>query len=135
MITTQGIVRARTISPRASYRLGLGLAVATTLFLFLGSGALGIIGDGGRPDRIYATVLGVAVIGSAVALLRAKGMALAMAATALAQVTVTAAALLAGLHEPENASVVDIVMINAMYAALWSASAWLFHRAATGAED
>ena len=134
-MSMQGIARGRTISPRASYRLGLGLAVSTALFLFLGSGALGIIGDGGRPDRIYATVLGVALIGSAVALLRPSGMALVMAATALAQVTVTAAALLAGLHEPENASVADIVMVNAMYVALWSAAAWLFHRAAAGGED
>ena len=133
-MSTQGISRGRTLSRRTSHRLGLGLAVATAVFLFLGSGALGIIGDGGRPDRIYATVLGVAVIGSAVALLSPRGMVLAMAATALAQVTVTAAALLAGLHEPENASVADIVAINAMYAALWSAAAWLFHRAA-GAED
>ena len=131
-MSTQGIARGRIISPRASYRLGLALAVATALFLVLGSGALGIIGDGGRPDRIYATVLGVAVIGSAVAMLRPKGMVLAMAATALAQATVTAAALLAGLHEAENASVTDIVMINAMFVALWSTAAWLFHRAAGG---
>jgi hypothetical protein len=72
----------------------------------------------------------VGVIGTAVALLRPKGMALAMAATALTQAVVTAAALLAGLHGPENASVLDIVVINTMYVGLWSSSAWLFHRAA-----
>jgi len=135
MISAHDLTNGRTMSRWTSYRLGLGLAVATALFLFLAVGALGIIGDGGRPDRIYAAVLAVAVIGAAVARLRPRGMVLAMAAAALSQAVVTAAALLAGLHEPENASVVDIVGINAMYAVLWSVSAWLFHRAAAADDD
>lgn len=115
---------------RTHYRLALGLAVATVLFLIVAIGALGIIGAGGRPDRIYAAVLAVALLGTVLARLRPGGMALALAATALTQASVTAGALLAGLQDTEGASVIDIVGINAMYVALFGLSAWLFRRAA-----
>ena len=94
----------------------------------LAIGALGIIGDGGRDDRIYAAVLAVLAIGTVVARLRPHGMSLALLATALTQAVVTVVALVVGV--PEDASVVDILGINAMYVALFCLSAWLFRRAA-----
>jgi hypothetical protein len=111
-----------------SYVLAICAAVGTTLFLVLAIGALGIIGDGGSDDRIYAAVPVVLIIGTAIARLRPGGMALALLATATTQVLVTAVALFAGV--PEDASVLDILGINAMYAALFCLSAWLFRRAA-----
>ncbi len=110
------------------YLLGIGAAVATALFLVLAIGALGIIGDGGRDDRIYAAVLAVLAIGTVVARLRPHGMSLALLATALTQAVVTVVALVVGV--PEDASVLDIVGINTMYVALFCLSAWLFRRAA-----
>ena len=110
------------------YLLAIGAAVATVLFLVLAIGALGIIGDGGRDDRIYAAVLAVLAIGTVVARLRPHGMSLALLATALTQAVVTVVALIVGV--PEDASVLDIVGINAMYVALFCLSAWLFRRAA-----
>jgi len=110
------------------YLLGIGAAVATTLFLVLAIGALGIIGDGGRDDRIYAAVLAVLAVGTVAARLRPHGMSLTLLATALTQAVVTVAALLVGV--PEDASVLDIVGINTMYVALFCLSAWLFRRAA-----
>lgn len=117
-------------SPQTYYRLAVGVALATVLFLILAIGALGIIGAGGRPDRIYAAVLGVLVLGTVIARLRPTGMAVALAATALAQAVVSATALLAGLHRAEGASAVDIIGLTAMYAALFGLAAWLFWRAA-----
>jgi hypothetical protein len=114
---------------RTSYALAFGLALLTVLFLILAIGALGIIGDGGRPDRIYAAVLAVLAVGTVIARLRPRGMALALAATAAAQALVTAAALLGGLHD-DGDSIVDILGINAMYVVLFGVSAWLFRRAA-----
>ena len=122
-------------SPQTYYRLAVGVALATVLFLILAIGALGIIGSGGRPDRIYAAVLGVLVLGTVTARLRPAGMAVALAATALAQAVVSATALLAGLHQAEGASVVDIVGLTAMYAALFGLAAWLFWRAADEPSD
>ena len=57
--------------PTTYYFLAIGAAVATVLFLVLAIGALGIIADGGRDDRIYLAVLAVLVIGAVVARLRA----------------------------------------------------------------
>lgn len=114
-------------SAATTYRLALGLAVATVLFLVLAIGALGIIGDGGRPDQIYVAVLAVLALGSVLARLRPSGMAVALVATAVTQVVVTLLALMAGMAE--DASVLDILAINAMYAALFCLSAWLFRRA------
>jgi hypothetical protein len=119
-----------TMSHPTYYRLGLGVALTTALFLVLGIGALGIIGEGGRPDRIYAAVLGVLAVGTVLARLHPLGMALALMATALTQAVVTATALLAGLHDTAGASVVDMLGITAMYAVLFSVSGWLFWRAA-----
>ena len=78
------------------YLLGVGAAVGTVLFLILAIGALGIIGDGGRDDRMYLAVPAVLVLGTIVARLRAPGMSLALLATAATQVLVTVVALVAG---------------------------------------
>ena len=110
------------------YLLGAAAAVGTVLFLVLAIGALGTIGDGGRADRMYLAVPAVLVLGTIVARLRAPGMSLALVATAATQVLVTIVALVAGV--PEEASIVDVLGINAMYAALFCLSAWLFRRAA-----
>jgi hypothetical protein len=110
------------------YLLGVVAAVGAVLFLVLAIGALGIIGDGGRDDRMYLAVPAVLVLGTIAARLRAQGMSTALLATASTQVLVTVVALVAGV--PEEASIIDILAINAMYAALFCLSAWLFQRAA-----
>ena len=109
-----------------SYRLALVLSAATALFLVLAIGALGIVGAGGRPDRVYASVLVVLVAGSVVARLRAEGM-------ALTQAVATLTVFLTGEHHTEGVSVVDVLGINAMYVALFCAASWLFRRAAGSA--
>jgi hypothetical protein len=114
--------------PTTYYFLAIGATVATVLFLVLAIGALGIIGDGGRDDRMYVAVLAVLTIGTVIARLRPNGMSLVLLATALTQALVTLIALLAGV--PEGASIIDIVGVNAMYVILFCLSAWLFRRAA-----
>lgn len=67
------------------------------LFLIASISALGIIGDGGRPDHVYAAVLAVLVVGTVLARLRLRAMAMVMAlgATAVAQALVALGALVA----------------------------------------
>ena len=120
---------------RTYYRLGLALAVLTALFLFLAIGALGIIGEGGEPDRMYLAVFATLAVGAAVARLRARGMAFALLATALATAVVAAVALATGQQDTPGASVLEILGLTAMYAALFGLSAWLFWRAAEGRES
>jgi hypothetical protein len=111
-----------------SYRLAVIVALGTTLLLGYGAGALGIIGDGGRRDLMYAGVLAIGLIGCSLSRLRPKGMAMTLAAMALAQILVTGIALLAGLAD--DASVLDLLGLTAMFAGLFALSGWLFHRAA-----
>ena len=112
------------------YRLGVATAVGTALFLVLGIGALGIIGAGGRPDRIYLVALVVGLVGAVVVRLRARGMAWTLAATAVTMVSASVVAVVAGWHEREGASLLDMVGLTLMYACLFVASAWFFRRAA-----
>ena len=122
--------RGLDMTARTSYRLAIGVAVGTVLFLLFGIGALGIIGAGGEPDRMYLGVLAVLAVGTALARLRPRGMAWALAATALAQVVVAVIALATGLQDTEGASVLEILGLTAMYAGLFALSAFLFWRAA-----
>ncbi|WP_377644561.1 hypothetical protein [Oryzobacter terrae] len=112
----------------SSYRYALLLAMATALFLVLGAGALGVIGDG-RADRWYLVVIGVLAIGSVVARFRARAMAVVLLATAVAQVLVPVGVLAAGTSATGSVSVLDVAGLTAMYAGLFALSSWLFHRA------
>ena len=113
-----------------SYRLAIVVALATALLLVLGIGALGVIGAGGRADRGYLAVLLVLAVGTAIARLRPRGMAVALLATALTQVLVPVVVLAAEVPGTEGVSVVDVVGLTAMFAGLFGVSAWLFRRAA-----
>jgi len=112
------------------YRLGLAAAALTALFLFLAIGALGVIGEGGEPDRLYLAVFATLVVGTVLARLRARGMAYALGATAAVTVAVAAVALATGQQDTPGASVLEILGLTAMYAALFGMSAWCFWRAA-----
>lgn len=113
-----------------SFRLAIAVAVGTALMLVLGIGALGVIGDGGRADRGYLAVLLVLAVGTALARLRPRGMALALLATALTQVVVPVVVLATDVPGTEDVSVLDVVGLTVMFAGLFGVSALLFHRAA-----
>lgn len=118
------------MSATTSYRLAVGVAVATTLLLLLGIGALGIIGDGGRPDLMYLAAPLVALAGALAARLRPGGTALALAVAAATTVAVGLVAIAAGMHQDDGASAIDILGLSAMYAGLFALSGFLFWRAA-----
>lgn len=110
------------------YATAATIALGTTAVLVLGAGALGIIGDGGRADLVYVAVLAVGLVGTVLSRLRAKGMAMTLAAMALTQLLVSGIAILAGLAE--DASVRDLLGLTAMFAGGFALAAWLFDRAA-----
>lgn len=112
----------------SSYRLAAAIALGTVLLLVYGAGALGIIGDGGRRDLMYAGVLAVGLIGAVASRLRPRGMAVTLAAMSLAQILVPVLALVAGATD--GASAIDLVGLTVMFAGLFGLSAWLFNRAA-----
>ena len=94
------------------------------------NGAVGIIGDeGNAANLMYAGVLAAALVGSAASRFRAEGMARAMFATADAQVLVGAIALAAGLGRSGPAWPMDVLVLTALFTAMWLGSALLFRKA------
>lgn len=118
------------MTSRNLYVLGGIAAVGTAILLVLGAGALGIIGDGGRADMMYLVPIAIVVLGALVVRFRAHGMAFAVGAAAVATLLVGLIAIAAGLHDGLDGAL-DIVMISALYAALFAVSGWLFWRSSS----
>ncbi|HLT47972.1 MAG TPA: hypothetical protein VK002_12135 [Rubricoccaceae bacterium] len=113
-----------------AYRAAAGIALAAVLLLVWISLGVGIIGADGDPaNLLYAGVLAVGIVGAVVARFRPRGMARAMFATALAQASVAAGAVVAHLGSPYSGPI-ELVVLNGFFVALFAGSAVLFRRAA-----
>ncbi len=116
------------------YRLATGLAVAAGLLLVWVNLAVGLVGSEDNPvNLLYGLVLAVALIGSIVARFRPLGMSNAMFAASLTYVVITVIALFiwkpsAEVTDPSVLRINEIVA-NALFAAVWAVSGWLFRRA------
>lgn len=123
-----------------AYRVAVGIACATGLVLIFINAAAGIIGDG-AVNLLYLGVLAVACFGARVARFQPRGMALALIATAAAQLLVPVIAIViwkAGWHElltdrtsphpPFHPGIAPVFGLNAAFATLWGVSALLFWR-------
>lgn len=140
-ITYELIARmGRTIA----YRAAVGIACATGFVLVFINAAAGIIGDG-PVNLLYLGVLAVGFIGALIAGFQPSGMALALFASAVAQMLVPVIALMlwrAGCldlvtdphspHPPFHPGVAQVFGLNAAFAMLFVGSALLFRRAARG---
>lgn len=118
-------------SNRTAYRSALALTVvAVALLVWLAVG-VGIIGADGDPaNALYAGVLAVGILVAAIARLEPRGMSRALLAMAAVQVLVTIIALTMGLGRPYSPPL-ELIGVNAIFIALFGASAWLFARAAS----
>jgi len=116
-----------------AYRAAVGVALASAFVLVWMNLAVGVIGAEDNPANLmYGGVLAVGFVGAAVARFRPRGMARALAATALAQASVAAIALLAWTHPSPIGSPAEILGLNGVFVALFLGSAWLFGKAARG---
>jgi hypothetical protein len=117
-----------------TYRVAVGVAVMAGLLLVWANMAVGLVGSEHNPvNLLYGSVLAVAAIGALVARFRPLGMSRAMFGAALTYVAVTTVALVvwppsAATAEP-SANFVNVLVANAVFAALWATSGWLFRRA------
>ncbi|MEM8559165.1 MAG: hypothetical protein AAGG50_15195 [Bacteroidota bacterium] len=119
-----------TLAPRIAYRAGLGLAGASTLFLFVVSLGVGLIGADGDPaNLLYLGVIALGVVGALVARFRASGMVVVLAAMALVQAGIGLYAMVAGLGRPYS-SALELLGLTGLFVALFLTAAWLFHHAA-----
>ncbi|HEV7659186.1 MAG TPA: hypothetical protein VGO55_05005 [Allosphingosinicella sp.] len=106
-----------------AYRAAVAIALAAAFLIIWINLAVGIIGTEADPaNLVYGAVLATGIAGALIARLRPHGMALAMAATALAQALVAIATLIAGFGQAS--------MVTAIFVAPWLLSAWLFRVAA-----
>lgn len=109
-----------------AYRAAVGVSLAAAFLLFWANGAVGIIGSEDNPaNMMYVGVLAVGFIGAVVARFRPHGMVRASLATALAQASVAAIALLGLPWSPP----VEILALNGFFVALFVGSALLFRHA------
>ena len=109
------------------YLLALGVSTGTVLFLLLGIGALGIVGDGDR-DAVYLAAPAVGLLVALAVRFRPEGWALALAAAPVTTLLAGAWSVVVGATDRASASLVDVVMLTGMYAVLFAFAAWLFRR-------
>ncbi len=113
-----------------AYRAAVGVALAVALLLAWVNLAVGIIGsEDNLANLMYVGVLAVGIVGAVVARFRPHGMGRALFATALAQASVAAIALIFGFGSQWSPPV-EILGVNGFFAVLWLISAWLFLKAA-----
>ena len=114
-----------------AYTMAAGAALAAAFLLVWINGAVGIIGsETEAANTLFLGVLAVALLGGLAALFRPASMSWAMAAAALAQLSVP---LVASLLMPEAMAAVwqpKVVVLTAIFTGMWLVSAWLFRRAA-----
>ncbi|TGD83251.1 hypothetical protein [Hymenobacter wooponensis] len=117
-----------------AYRLAAGVGVAAGLLLLWANMAVGLVGSEDNPaNLLYLGVLAVALIGAVVARFRPLGMSNAMFAASLTYIVVTAIALFiwkpTGAAAEPNVHLINVLVANGVFAAIWAVSGWLFRRA------
>ena len=117
------------------YRVASGLTLTTALFLIWVNLAVGVIGSEDNVGNLmYFGVVLVLLIGILAARLRARGMALALFTTALAQAATVPAALTYDMQSLPGSSVMEILLINWMFTALFLISGGLYWRVSESIE-
>ena len=112
-----------------SYRGGALVAVGTGFLLLWANLAVGLVGNEDNVlNLLFVAVLVVGAAGSALARLRAAGMAKALALTGIAQLAAAAVAL--GATQAGPGRPLEITALAGVFPAAWFFSAWLFRRAA-----
>ena len=111
-----------------AYRFAMGLAVATALVLSWANFVLAV--DVSAANFMYFGVVVVGLVGAAIARLRARGMALALAGMAIAQILVPFIALVFWKTSVALGAAVPVVGLNGVFIVLFAISALLFRRAA-----
>jgi Na+/melibiose symporter-like transporter len=113
-----------------TYKVALGISLMTALLVLWINLAVGIIGE---PDNLanlmYVGVLVVGIVGAIIARFQPLQMAIALFATAVAQILVASITAILRLGFPPTPSQ-SLLILNAVLIGLWVGSALLFRKAA-----
>lgn len=131
-VTSKAIANAHpqyTMRPRTAYRAALAASTAAAVLLIWLSLGVGIIGADGDPaNRMYFGVIALGGVGTVLARARPTGMARTLVAMAIGQAVIAIYATAAGLGMPYSPPA-EILLLNAIFVAMFLAAAWLFRRA------
>ncbi len=109
------------------FRVAVGFALFTGLFLIWVNGAVGIIGSENNPyNVVYFGVIAVGIIGAFIARFKPEGMTHTMFAMALAQALVAAIALIGGFYQSPPSTILHIIAVNGFFITLFVVSGLLF---------
>lgn len=112
------------------YRLAVGFALFTGLFLIWVNGAVGIIGSETNPINIlYYIVIFIGITGAFIARFRPSGMVLTMTGMAVGQAALAAIAIIGGHYQSPPSSVFEILAVNGFFIMLFVIAALLFQNA------
>lgn len=112
------------MSGNTAYRAGFGVAVLAAFLLVWVNLAVGIIGsENNEANLLFLGVVAVGLIGALLARFQPWGMAQALVATAMAQVSVGVVAQVAGWGH-------EALILGVAFAAMWLTSAALFWKSA-----
>lgn len=134
------ILVTRILAPRMGnnivYRVAVGFALFTGLFLIWVNGAVGIIGsEDNTINALYFCVIFIGIIGAFIARFKPKGMSLTMYGMAITQAIIAVIALFNGMAEVPGSSVYEILAVNGFFITLFVVAAMLFRNAAQDHEN
>ncbi len=115
--------------PSKSYRAGVAIALGGAFLLFWINAAVGIVGDTNNDaNMLYVGVIGLGVVGTAIARLRPNGMALTLVAMAVAMIAIAGYAMISNTATSGPIWPRDVIGATAFFAALFLVSAWMFRK-------
>lgn len=109
------------------YRIAIGFALFTGLFLIWVNLAVGIVGSEDNPaNLLYFAVIATGIIGSLIARFNKQGMATTMFSMAFVQALIAAIVLAGGYYQTPPESVIHILSVNGFFITLFVVSGLLF---------
>ena len=118
-------------SEQLAYKIAIGFALFTGLFLIWTNLAVGIIGSEANPiNQWYFGVILAGILGGIISRFKSQGMAYTMFAMALALVIITGIVLIGGFYQTPPSTVLHILGVNGFFVGLFCGSGLLFRNAA-----
>lgn len=113
------------------YRLAVGLALGSTLFMIWANLAVGLIGSGPNAGNLLSMLVPlIGLVGSAWVRVETKLMERVMYTMATAMVIIAIIALLLGMQHGRGSSVTEVIGVSGFFAAAFVTSGLLFRQAA-----
>jgi hypothetical protein len=117
-------------SGEIAYRLAIGFALFTGLFLIWVNMAVGIIGsENNEFNLLYSFVIFTGLIGAFISQFKPKGLMLTMFSMAVVQALIAVTALLIGMGNTPGSSAYEIIVVNGFFITLFVVAGSLFRYA------